>query len=85
MSKTQNLLDNIGAGLLTLRINSGLTQREAAKKAESTQARLSDLENGKAGVQVATLQRWADIYGYELEILFVPSEEETDETTALPT
>ena len=72
------LLENVGATLKLLREQAGLTQRQAAKKADSTQARISDLENGKAPMLVTTLQHWAKIYGYEMELHFVPIEEEED-------
>lgn len=66
------LLETLGEILKELREESGLTQRQAAKKALSTQARLSDIENGKADVMISTIQRWAKVYGYELEIKFNP-------------
>lgn len=74
--KFQELLDSIAAALIHIRRESRMTQRQAAAKANSTQARISDLENGKADVFVSTLQRWAAVYGYDVEIHFVPVEEE---------
>ena len=70
----QNLLDNIGAAFLQFRQEAGLTQRQVAKNADSTQARISGIENGRADIFVLTLQRWARVYGYDLEISFVPVE-----------
>lgn len=72
----QTIWDNVGSALVQLREASGLTQRQAAKLADSTQARISDLENGKADMFISTLQRWAKVYGYSVEIHLVPIEEE---------
>lgn len=72
----QNLLDEIGGLFIGLRKRAGLNQRQAAKLAESTQSRVSDLENGKADVLILTLHRWARAYGYDTEIHFVPIEDE---------
>lgn len=76
----QALLSSVGEALITLRQEAGLTQRQAAKNANSTQARISDLENGKADVQILTLQRWAKVYGYDLELSFIPIEEDEFES-----
>lgn len=73
------LVASVGGALLELRKRAGLSQREAAKLADSTQARLSDLEAGKAPFLITTLQHWGYVYGYEVEISFVPIEEEEDE------
>lgn len=80
----QALLLSIGEALIMLRQGSGLTQRQAAKLANSTQARISDLENGKADVQILTLQRWAKTYGYEVELSFVPIEESEEDEELHP-
>lgn len=72
----QALLDSIGELFLELRQEAGLTQRQAAEKAESIQARVSNLENGKADVFILTLQKWARVYGYDIQLHVVPIEDE---------
>ena len=75
----QNLLDSIGELFLSLRQEAGLTQRQAAEKAESIQARVSNLENGKADIFILTLQKWARVYGYDIELHVVPLEDRRQE------
>ena len=50
--------------------------REAAALAESTQARLSDIEAGKTDMKLSNLVRWAKALGYDLQLSFVPIEEQ---------
>ena len=75
----QALLDSIGELFLELRQEAGLTQRQAAELADRIQARISYLENGKADIHVLTLQKWARVYGYEIEISVVPIRTEQQE------
>lgn len=74
---TSLLLAGVGEMYRNTREEVGLTQRQAAAKAGSTQAQISYLEGGKMDVRVSTLQRWAFVYGYEVAISLVPIEEET--------
>lgn len=62
------LLGNIGGLFKDLRTEAGFSQKEAARRIGTSQARLPVLENGQADVMITTLQRWAKVYGYELEI-----------------
>lgn len=71
-------LESVGELFRDLREEFGLTQREAARAIESTQARISDIENGKSDILVGTLNRWASAYGYRIEIGLVPMEDEFD-------
>jgi transcriptional regulator with XRE-family HTH domain len=73
---TQNLWENVGSSLRTVREQAGLTQRQAAKLAGSSQSRLSEVEIGKADLFVSTIQKWASVYGYTVEIHLVPVDEE---------
>lgn len=70
----QVLLSDIGKMYRDKREEEGFTQREAAKLAKSSQARVSSIENGHTDVGVIALQRWADVYGYSLQIVLVPYE-----------
>jgi len=72
----KDLWVNIGLALQELRAQEGLTQRQAAALASSTQARISDLELGRADMFVSTLEQWARVYGYHVEVHFVPIEED---------
>ncbi len=71
-----SLHKNVGAIFKSVREAAGLSQREAAAKADSTQARISYLENGSSDVMLSTLERWATAYGYDLEINLVLIEDE---------
>ena len=77
-----DLLAGIGAMYKEMRVESGMTQREAAKEAGTSQARVPVLEQGQADVMVTTLQRWAYIYGYKLEVSVVKIEEAEAEALA---
>lgn len=68
----KTFLENIGALYREMRAEKGLTQRQAAKLAKSTQARISDIELGRADVQILTLQKWAMVYGWQVEFNVVP-------------
>lgn len=74
----KELLENIGQLYAEIRKEAGLTQRAAAALAESNQARISYLENGKADIFILTLRRWANIYGYDIEINLVPIQDEDE-------
>lgn len=71
-----NLLAAIGEMYKELRIESGLTQREAADRLNTSQARVPVLEKGQADIMVTTLNRWANLYGHEVQISLVPIEDE---------
>jgi len=72
----QDLLNDIASALQFMRAEARLTQKQAAKRGNTTSARISDLENAKCDVFVSTLQKIANGYGYDMEIHFVPREEE---------
>lgn len=72
------LLRNVGSLLKSFRETADLTQRGAAEAVGSTQATVSYLENGKVDFHILTLQRWAEFYGCNVEIHFVPVEDEFD-------
>lgn len=76
----RSLLVNIGDVLTALRQGAGLSQREAADKAESTQACVSYMEAGKKDFKLSTLQKMAAAYGLELEINFIRPQSEFDKT-----
>lgn len=71
-----NLLAAIGGMYKDLRVESGLTQRQAADKIGTSQARVPVLEKGQADIMVTTLNRWANLYGHEVQISLVPIEDE---------
>lgn len=72
-------LKSIGDIYYDLRVESKLTQREAAALAFTCQGQVSKLENGKTDLMVSTLKRWAHIYGYNLEFVLTKIQpEETD-------
>lgn len=72
------ILAGIGELFKELRQEAGLTQREAALALGTSQARVPVLEHGQADVMITTLNRWAGLYGYEVQINLVPIEDEFD-------
>ncbi|MEZ4467792.1 MAG: helix-turn-helix transcriptional regulator [bacterium] len=53
----------VGAALEAIRRDLGLTQRQAAARLGWSQATLSLMENGRTGVRVEQLARWAAALG----------------------
>lgn len=60
----------IGQSLRELRIKRGLTQQGLARLAGLSQQHLSHLEQGRGGLELATVQKLLDALGHELS--FVP-------------
>lgn len=54
--------------LYHIRQEQGLTQREAAKRADLQQQAVSRLERAATNVQLGTLQRYLGALGYSIEI-----------------
>jgi transcriptional regulator with XRE-family HTH domain len=77
-TRPEILAKEIGEGLRMMRHINDLTQRQAAKLLDSTQARISDYELGKSNIQLNTLIGLAELYGYDVEVSFVPIEEELE-------
>ena len=60
--------------LLRARLGAGLTQEEVARRRGTTKSAVSRLESGGAhSPSVATLRRYAQAAGCEVEIRFVPA------------
>jgi DNA-binding XRE family transcriptional regulator len=62
--------------VITLREGIGLTQREFAAKVGMKQSQLARIESGKQTPKLSTLAKLAAAAGYEVEINFVPIEEQ---------
>ncbi len=60
-----------GALLRQAREQAGITQRELAERLGCTQPAISQAEAGGASLSVATLQRFADALGCDLELAIV--------------
>jgi len=60
--------------LAYLRIATGLTQAELAKKAGVRQPNIARLESGKHQPTLDMLRRVAEALGYRLEVRFLPAE-----------
>ncbi|MFI5933673.1 helix-turn-helix domain-containing protein [Actinoplanes sp. NPDC051494] len=54
--------------LINLRRRWGWTQSELAGRMRTTQSAISDFEKGRIQPRVSTLQRWARVFGYRLEM-----------------
>ena len=74
----EELLKNLGLILRGFREDTGYSQREAAALVGSIQGTVSYLENGKVDAHILTIQKWANLYGYNLELHFAPIEDEFD-------
>lgn len=59
--------------IIDARKNSGMTQKDLAKKTGITQGDISRLENGSANPSLKTLQRLAEGMGMTLKLEFVPA------------
>ncbi|MDP2357455.1 MAG: helix-turn-helix transcriptional regulator [Beijerinckiaceae bacterium] len=66
--------------LARMRSHSGLTQKQVAERAGTTQAAIARLERGKQSPNVRTLQNVARANGFCLEIGFVRSPGAEDRT-----
>ncbi len=74
-------LKKTGANIRTIRKGQGLTQLAVAQKAGMDRSYLSQVENGKENIGLATLQAVAEALGVELKDIVAlgefPKEEET--------
>ncbi len=61
-------------GLTLVRERAGLTQRELADRLGCSQPAISQAEAGGASLSIATLQRFADALGCDLQLDIVPRE-----------
>ncbi len=68
--REKDMLEGIGSLFRDIRTEAGLTQRQVAEQMEpaSTQARVSYLEQGHTDIQLTTLQKFAEFYGYRLTV-----------------
>ena len=73
------LLKNVGRVLASLREAAGYSQREAAQEIGASQATVSYLENGKTDSHILTIQKWANLYGYDVELHFTRRTDEFDQ------
>lgn len=60
----------IGALLKDMRIKSGLTQTEAAKRLNTTKSAVSRMENHAEDVRLSTLARAAAAFGKKIAVTF---------------
>lgn len=74
--KAEDLLVGVGEIFHNLRLEAGLTQRQAAKLLGTTQAEVSYMETGaKKDIKLSTLLSWANFYEQEFWIFITPPEE----------
>lgn len=69
--KPNQLDERIGVNIRRLRERTGLSQSELARKLETTQSRLSDLELGKRRLSISALEEMADILGADIVEFFL--------------
>lgn len=78
IEKLENLLTGISITLYNFRQEAGLTQRQIAERANTRQSRISEIENDRLDdMKLSTLVRWAEAYGYDVEITFRLAEDES--------
>lgn len=67
--ESDKLITRLGEKLLTLRQRHGWTQREMAKKLNSSHVSLGDIERGKVLPSVTKLLRIAILFNVSLDVL----------------
>lgn len=72
----QKLREEIAEIMKEFRFEAGWTQREAAVQLGTSQQNIPRLEKGVQDLRLGTLQKFANAYGYGVEVSFVPLEEE---------
>ena len=78
IDKLENLLTGISIAFYNFRQEAGLTQRQAALKAHTRQNRISEIENDRLDdIKLSTLVRYANAFGYEVDITFRLTEDES--------
>lgn len=67
------MLDIAASVIRRARTQAGLSQRELAHRAATSQPAVARIENGQASPTVATLQRLVAAAGYDLRVELVPT------------
>jgi len=74
-----DLQKNLGELFVLFRKSRGLTQREAGVLCNTSQAQITYLEKGQGNLKLDTLVKYANAYGYDIEVVFsVPSSDSSD-------
>ncbi len=60
----------IGERIKQLRLESGMTQEELARKLHTTKSAISRLENHAESMRLATIERVAEVFDKRVEIVF---------------
>lgn len=58
----------IGAMIKEMRLESGMTQEELAKKMDTKKSVISRMENHSEDVRLSTLQKFASVFGKQIRI-----------------
>ena len=80
----QALRQDIAETFTELRLEQGWSKKEAARNLGVVYSNLNRLEAAGTDLRLSTLQRYAHAYGYQVEVAFVPMEEEDGAPAALP-
>lgn len=78
MAEEQSLTSKLGDIFRAERVKKGWTQRQAAEHAGTAQARVTYLEQGERDLMLSTIERYADLYGYNVEVRLVPQPDAWD-------
>jgi transcriptional regulator with XRE-family HTH domain len=78
-----NTYEHIGQQLKEARDRCGLTQEQAAKYLGVVREALSYYENGRREIDLVTLKKLADLYGYSIEYFLSESPIQTKDTIGL--
>jgi transcriptional regulator with XRE-family HTH domain len=72
--KQKSLVADLGLIFSDIRMEIGLSQREAATLLDTTQARISGAETGDWDPKLSTLIKYAKGYGYDVQVTLLPEE-----------
>jgi transcriptional regulator with XRE-family HTH domain len=78
------LRQDIAETFTELRLEQGWSKKEAARQLGVIYSNLNRLEAAGTDLRLSTLQKYAHAYGYQVEVAFVPMEEEDEAHPALP-
>lgn len=80
--RVDKLRRDVANMFIDLRLEAGWSRKEAARNIDVVYSNLTRVEAAGTNLRLSTLQRYAAAYGYDVEISFIPIEED-DATTGV--
>jgi transcriptional regulator with XRE-family HTH domain len=71
-NENRPVAETLGEALQEARVMLCITQREAADMLDTSQARISGAERGEWDPKLSTILKYAEGYGYDIEINLIP-------------